>query len=126
MIIIRTPFRISFAGGGRDMASFYIRHEGCVLSASINKYIYIIAHPSFSDNSTTGKYGKTEIAYDVHKIQHPIVRLSRSVIIGDSAALSFICYRIVMTYFLFHSGFDGIYRIISNSASYCHGERFDE
>ena len=74
MIITRTPFRISFAGGGSDLASFYTRHEGCVLSASINKYMYIIAHPSFDSNTTAVKYSKTEIVDDVHKIQHPIVR----------------------------------------------------
>ena len=74
MIIARTPFRISFAGGGSDLASFYTRHEGCVLSASINKYMYIIAHPSFNEATTAVKYSKTEIVDDVRKIQHPIVR----------------------------------------------------
>jgi len=44
MIITRTPFRISFAGGGSDLASFYKRREGCVISASINKYMYVIVH----------------------------------------------------------------------------------
>ena len=45
MIITRTPFRVSFAGGGSDLASFYekapIGHEACVVSTSINKYMYI-------------------------------------------------------------------------------------
>lgn len=48
MIITRTPFRVSFAGGGSDIASFYEKHEGCVLSTAINKYMYISIHPSFS------------------------------------------------------------------------------
>ena len=74
MIITRTPFRVSFAGGGSDLPSFYRRHEGCVLSTSINKYMYITIHPSFNRTETVVKYSKTEAVRDVHKIQHPIAR----------------------------------------------------
>ena len=56
MIITRTPFRISFAGGGSDLASFYKRREGCVISASINKYMYVIVHPTFNREETIVKY----------------------------------------------------------------------
>ena len=42
MIISRTPFRISFAGGGTDLRSFYAEEQGQVLSAAIDKYIYVI------------------------------------------------------------------------------------
>ena len=45
MIGTRTPFRISFAGGGSDLRSFYSRQPGCVVSTSINKYMYILIHP---------------------------------------------------------------------------------
>lgn len=45
MIISRTPFRISFAGGGSDLPSFYRQEMGAVLSTSINKYVYIAIHP---------------------------------------------------------------------------------
>ena len=41
MIISRTPFRISFAGGGSDLPSFYRQEMGAVLSTSINKYVYM-------------------------------------------------------------------------------------
>ena len=74
MIITRTPFRVSFAGGGSDLPSFYHRHEGCVLSTSINKYMYVTIHPSFNRTETVIKYSKTESVQDIHKIQHPIAR----------------------------------------------------
>ena len=74
MIITRTPFRVSFTGGGSDLASFYRRHEGCVLSTSINKYMYVSIHPTFNRQETCVKYSKTEIVDDVRKIKHPIAR----------------------------------------------------
>lgn len=74
MIITRTPFRVSFAGGGSDLPSFYRRHEGCVLSTSINKYMYVDIHPTFNRGDTVIKYNKTEIVSDVRDIQHPIAR----------------------------------------------------
>ena len=74
MIIVRTPFRISFAGGGSDLSDFYERHEGCVVSTSINKYMYITIHPSFNRENTLLKYKKTEQVTDVKQIEHPIAR----------------------------------------------------
>ena len=74
MIITRTPFRISFAGGGSDLPSFYEKHEGCVISTSINKYMYISVHPTFNREETIVKYNKTEIVKDVNDIQHPIAK----------------------------------------------------
>ena len=47
MIISLAPYRISFAGGGSDLGSFYRRSRGAVLSASVNKYVYISIHPFF-------------------------------------------------------------------------------
>lgn len=70
MIITRTPFRVSFAGGGSDIPAFYEKHGGCVLSTSINKYMYISVHPSFDAEKTTLKYSQTEIVGDVSEIQH--------------------------------------------------------
>lgn len=74
MIITKTPFRISFAGGGTDLPDFYEKHEGCVLSASINKYMYIIIHPSFNRGVTTIKYSLTENVNNIREIRHPIAR----------------------------------------------------
>ena len=74
MIITRTPFRVSFAGGGSDVPAFYRRHEGCVVSTSINKYMYVTIHPSFEPRTTAVKYSKTEIVDDIRKIRHPVAR----------------------------------------------------
>lgn len=75
MIITRTPFRISLFGGGTDLPSFYWQNEqgGCVLSMSIDKYMYIVLHPTF-DGKTIIKYNKTETVDDLNDIQHPIAR----------------------------------------------------
>ena len=74
MIITRTPFRVSFAGGGSDLPSFYRRHEGCVLSTTINKYMYVVIHPTFNRDETIIKYNRTEIVRNCREIQHPIAR----------------------------------------------------
>lgn len=74
MIISRTPFRISFAGGGSDLPSFYRREAGAVLSASIDKYMYIAIHPFFEKNRIQLKYSQTELVDDVEMIRHPIFR----------------------------------------------------
>ena len=70
MIITRTPFRVSFAGGGSDIASFYEKHGGCVLSTAINKYMYISVHPSFDECETVLKYSETETVKDIKDIKH--------------------------------------------------------
>jgi D-glycero-alpha-D-manno-heptose-7-phosphate kinase len=45
MIVTRTPLRISFVGGGSDLEAFYSRHAGAVLSATIDKFVYVVSHP---------------------------------------------------------------------------------
>lgn len=72
MIITKTPFRISFAGGGSDLASFYEKHSGCVLSTSINKYCYISIHPYFDPEYTLLKYSENELVKDSSEIKHSI------------------------------------------------------
>ena len=72
MIITKTPFRVSFCGGGSDLASFYEKHGGCVLSTSINKYMYISVHPYFNPNQTVIKYSQNEIVDDISQIKHSI------------------------------------------------------
>lgn len=74
MIITRTPFRVSFCGGGSDLKSFYEKHEGCVLSTSINKYVYLSIHPYFEDNKIALKYSKNEIVDGIDKIEHRIFK----------------------------------------------------
>jgi D-glycero-alpha-D-manno-heptose-7-phosphate kinase len=72
MIITKTPFRVSFCGGGSDLPSFYESHGGCVLSTSINKYMYISVHPYFHTHQTVLKYSLTEIVDDISLISHRI------------------------------------------------------
>ena len=74
MIISRTPFRISFAGGGSDLPSFYRREIGAVLSTSIDKYMYIAIHPYFQKEQLQLKYSKTELVNSIADVQHPIFR----------------------------------------------------
>ena len=73
MIGIRTPFRVSFVGGGSDLKEFYSRSTGCVVSTSIDKYMYIFIHQYF-DNKIQVKYSETELVDRIDQIKHPIVR----------------------------------------------------
>ena len=73
MIITRTPFRVSFAGGGSDLAAFYEHEPGMVLSAAINKYMYLTVKPRFG-NTFRVSYSRTELRDQVDYIEHPIVR----------------------------------------------------
>jgi len=72
MIITKTPLRVSFCGGGSDIASYYREHGGCVLSTSINKYMFIMIHPYFHEGTTVLKYSKTEVVRDIRDIEHRI------------------------------------------------------
>lgn len=74
MIITRTPFRVSFAGGGSDLATYYERFGGAVVSTAIDKYVYISMHPYFFKNGFFLKYAKVEETDSVDNIRHPIIR----------------------------------------------------
>ena len=72
MIITKTPFRISFAGGGSELADFYEKYGGCVLSTSINRYCYISIHPYFDETGTMLKYSENELVHNLSDIKHRI------------------------------------------------------
>lgn len=74
MIITRTPFRISFVGGGSDLPSFYRSNGGAVLSTTIDKYMYISSHDFFEPGEIRTKYSRTETVGAVADLQHPILR----------------------------------------------------
>lgn len=74
MIITKTPFRVSFCGGGSDMADFYREYGGCVLSTTINRYMYLTIHPYFDEKKTALKYSQNEIVDDIRNIEHSILR----------------------------------------------------
>jgi len=65
---------VSFCGGGSDMANFYEKYGGCVLSTSINKYCYISIHPYFNENQTLLKYSENELVDSPDQIKHRIFR----------------------------------------------------
>lgn len=76
MIISRTPFRISFVGGGTDLRAFYEKEYGQVLSTTINKYIYVAVKRQ--SNIAQFKYrinwSKVEFKQNISDIEHPIIR----------------------------------------------------
>ncbi len=76
MVISRTPFRISFLGGGTDYPAWYRENPGAVLAVSIDKYCYITCGylPPFFDCKYRIVYSKREMAKRVSQIQHPSVR----------------------------------------------------
>ncbi|MHC9544296.1 MAG: kinase [Vulcanimicrobiota bacterium] len=76
MIITRTPFRISFFGGGTDFPEFFNEHGGSVLSTTINKYCYIVCRilPPFFEYKYRIRYTKREEINFVNEIIHPVVR----------------------------------------------------
>jgi len=74
MIISRTPFRISFAGGGSDLPSYYKKEIGAVLSTSISRYMYLAIHSFYEPNRTQLKYSRTELVSAIEDVQHPIFR----------------------------------------------------
>lgn len=74
MIITRTPFRIPLGGGGTDLPSYYSKHGGFILSAAINKYMYISINKPIVDKLVRIKYSKTEIVDSTENIQHPLAK----------------------------------------------------
>lgn len=73
MIIARSPLRISLGGGGTDLPSYYEKRGGFLISAAIDKYVYIILHDTF-DGSIKLKYSEYEEVRHVDDIRHAIFR----------------------------------------------------
>ena len=76
MIISRTPFRVSFFGGGTDYPAWFKEHGGAVLSTAIDRYCYITARhlPQFFDHTNRIVWSKIELVDEFSEIQHPAVR----------------------------------------------------
>ncbi len=75
MIIVKTPMRVSFCGGGSDLPVFYEKHGGAVLSAGLSRYIYLSIHPYFHPDKLVCKYSSNEIASEPSQLKHPIFRV---------------------------------------------------
>ena len=76
MIICRTPFRISFFGGGTDFPEYYKKFGGCVIGSTIDKYSYIILrdHPKYFDHKHRVVWSLNEDFNKINEIKHPIVK----------------------------------------------------
>lgn len=76
MVITKTPFRMSFFGGGTDMPDFFNKYGGAVLSTSFDKYCYVnVRHlPRFFDYSTELSYARIERVTDTEDIVHPLIK----------------------------------------------------
>ncbi len=73
MIVVQTPLRISFLGGGTDLPSFYRQEDGWVVSSAIDKYIFVIIKSRFDEKIRVG-YTRTEMVDSVDEVQHELVR----------------------------------------------------
>jgi D-glycero-alpha-D-manno-heptose-7-phosphate kinase len=85
MIITRSPLRISLGGGGTDLPSYYLEHGGFVISAAINRYVYITLHQIFRPELIV-KYSKMESVERVADLKHPIVREALRMVLGEDAS----------------------------------------
>jgi D-glycero-alpha-D-manno-heptose-7-phosphate kinase len=73
VIIARSPLRITLGGGGTDLPSYYREHEGYLMAAAIDRYVYITLHTTFVDYLIV-KYSKLESVTAIEELQHPIIR----------------------------------------------------
>ena len=73
MIITRSPLRISLGGGGTDLASYYEEHEGFLIAAAIDKYVYVTVMRPFTEGIYL-KYSQLEQTQKIADVQHPIIR----------------------------------------------------
>lgn len=73
MIITQTPIRVSFFGGGTDFPDYFRQEGGCVLSTTIDKYIFVVIKERFDDLIRVA-YTRTEIVEDASQLQHDLVR----------------------------------------------------
>jgi len=73
VIIVRTPLRISFLGGGTDFDDFYLNHGGAVLSTTIDKSVFVIVNKRF-DDLVYVNYSTKEIVEKYDRVEHDLVR----------------------------------------------------
>ncbi len=73
MIITRSPLRITLGGGGTDLPSYYRKHEGFLVAAAIDKYVYVTVTRPFTPGIFL-KYSKLEHVEQMNEVQHPIIR----------------------------------------------------
>lgn len=91
MLITRTPFRISFFGGGTDYCDYFSKYGGCVLSTTIDKYCYVSMRnlPPFFEYKNQFTYSKIERFNSVQEIQHPLVRAALKYMPTDGIQIAY-------------------------------------
>src|SRR6478752_2822017 len=75
MIIARSPLRITLGGGGTDLPSYYREHEGFLIAAAIDRFVYVTLIKPFTPGIYL-KYSKIEHVETIDDVQHPIIRES--------------------------------------------------
>src|SRR5712664_4943215 len=73
MIVARSPLRITLGGGGTDMPLYYQEHEGFLIAAGIDKYVYVTASRPFAEGIFL-KYSRLEHVPRIDEVAHPIIR----------------------------------------------------
>src|SRR5262245_14140600 len=73
MIIARSPLRITLGGGGTDLPSYYRHHEGFLIAAAIDRYVYLTVHQTFVPELIV-KYSRLERVETRDEVEHPIIR----------------------------------------------------
>ena len=91
MFIIRTPFRVSFFGGGTDFESYYKEHDGSVISAAINKYCYVTVRrlPPLFPYKNQLTYSQIERFNEPDQVRHPLVRQALGFLPVDRVQISY-------------------------------------
>ncbi len=79
MIIARSPLRITLGGGGTDLPSYYREHEGFLIAAAIDKYVYVTVMRPFAEGIYL-KYSQLEHVKNAYDVKHPIIRESLQVL----------------------------------------------
>lgn len=91
MIITKTPFRMSFFGGGTDMESYFKENRGAVISTTINKYCYVVVRhlPKFFEYTTELAYSRIERVNSIDEIEHPAIRNAMKMVNIDNLRLTY-------------------------------------
>ena len=79
LVVVKAPLRISFVGGGTDYKNYYKHSGGCVFSAAIDKYVYILIKKYHNDKRCVFKYSKSEQVNKINDIKHPLIKNSLSI-----------------------------------------------
>ena len=89
MLVARAPLRLSLGGGATDLPSYYREHEGFLVAAAIDKYIYINIHDNFNPGYVL-KYSEYEKVDQIDQIKHPLFREALKLVGPDWPAIEII------------------------------------